>query len=100
VIFIHSVPLLTVVNHVQVKKTAADLAKACGVRVAVPDLYRSKVAYEVSSWTISIISRRMMICQILLNRPKSLGRQLRQITSCPVLTGLVPSRMSAPPRPG
>lgn len=31
----------------QVKATATDISKECGVRVAIPDLYRSKIAYEV-----------------------------------------------------
>ena len=38
----------TVQSFLQIKQTAADLAKASAVRVAVPDLYRSKIAYEVS----------------------------------------------------
>lgn len=32
----------------QVKETAANIAAACGVRVVVPDLYRSKIAYEAA----------------------------------------------------
>ena len=31
----------------QVKATATDISKECSVRVAIPDLYRSKIAYEV-----------------------------------------------------
>jgi hypothetical protein len=32
----------------QIKQTAADIGEACNGRVAVPDLYRSKIAYEAS----------------------------------------------------
>ena len=32
----------------QIKTTATDMAAACGVRVAIPDLYRSKIAYEAA----------------------------------------------------
>mmetsp|Transcript_12681 Transcript_12681/g.35063 ORF Transcript_12681/g.35063 Transcript_12681/m.35063 type:complete len:237 (-) Transcript_12681:130-840(-) len=32
----------------QIKQTALDLGKASGVRVAIPDLYRSKIAYEAA----------------------------------------------------
>jgi carboxymethylenebutenolidase len=32
----------------QVKTTATDIAKLCGVRVAIPDLYRTKIAYEAA----------------------------------------------------
>ncbi len=43
------------------KKTAGDLAQACGVRVAVPDLYRSKIAYEVRFFVLSA-SKRHLVC--------------------------------------
>jgi len=32
----------------QIKATATDIAAKCGVRVVIPDLYRSKVAYEAA----------------------------------------------------
>jgi len=32
----------------QIKATASNIASACGARVCIPDLYRSKVAYEAA----------------------------------------------------
>ncbi|KAJ1495161.1 hypothetical protein T484DRAFT_1763631 [Baffinella frigidus] len=33
---------------IQIKATAGNMADKCGVQVCVPDLYRSKVAYEAA----------------------------------------------------
>jgi hypothetical protein len=32
----------------QIKATAGNMADKCGVRVCIPDLYRSKIAYEAA----------------------------------------------------
>jgi len=35
----------------QIKKTSSDISQLCGVSVVVPDLYRSKIAYEAAKAT-------------------------------------------------
>ena len=49
----------------QVKQTATEMAKECGVRVAVPDLYRSKIAYEVASLLpCTMLSRKPLLSSL------------------------------------
>jgi len=48
----------------QVKTTATDISTECGVRVAIPDLYRSKIAYEVAAVALLFYFCRHCTCTL------------------------------------